>query len=72
MVENCGGGSGYSAETQGRLGFKGLICMALKKKIIGQINSLEIYVSVQNGKTSVQMQSTCPKQVAQRFKQFQR
>ena len=24
MVENCWGGSGYSAETQGRLGFKGL------------------------------------------------
>ena len=24
MVENCWGGSGYSAETPGRLGFKGL------------------------------------------------
>jgi len=24
MVENCWGGSGYSAETQGRLGFKEL------------------------------------------------
>jgi len=25
MVENCWEGSGYSAETPGRLGFKGLI-----------------------------------------------
>jgi len=25
MVENCQGGSGYSAETQGRFGFKGLM-----------------------------------------------
>jgi len=24
MVKNCRGGSGYSAETPGRLGFKGL------------------------------------------------
>ena len=24
MVENCWGGSGYSAETPGRIGFKGL------------------------------------------------
>jgi len=24
MVENCRGGSGYSAQTQGRPGFKGL------------------------------------------------
>jgi len=28
MVENCWGGSGYSAETPGRLGFKGLIHQA--------------------------------------------
>jgi len=25
MVENCRGGSSYSAETQGSLGFKGLM-----------------------------------------------
>src|SRR6218665_2591659 len=33
MVENCWGGSGYSAETPGRLGFKGL---KMVKILLGQ------------------------------------
>jgi len=34
IVENCRGGSGYSAETQGRLGFKGLSKLGINQILL--------------------------------------
>ena len=34
MVEKCWGGSGYSAETPWRLGFKGLSCQSLEEIVV--------------------------------------
>ena len=43
MVENCRGGLGYSAETQGRLGFKGLnhkYVAARENKLLFKVTTL--------------------------------
>jgi len=52
MVENCQGGSGYSAETPGTLGFKGLMVITyswISELLLG-CNSHVFSVSIFSGK----------------------